>query len=102
MSKNKWSRIIMILGIIIIAGIGAYNFIFGEAGYLKNRRLQKEVDNLTVEIEDLKKDNAEKAEAVAGLNKDRTTIESVARDKYLMVKPEEEIVKFQSIDDNKQ
>ncbi|MEW5768218.1 MAG: septum formation initiator family protein [bacterium] len=94
MNQNKWSKVVVILGVIAITGSGIYSFIFGEAGYLKRRQLEREVDHLEKEIIYLRSNNAETEKKRKELTEDPAASEKIARDKYGMTMPGEIIVKF--------
>ena len=68
--------------------------IFGEKGLLKVNRLKKSYINLGQEVEELTKENEKLSQEIQSLKNDPIYIESIARTKLGLVKPNEIVYQF--------
>lgn len=64
-------------------------------GYVQYRKLQREIDNLTLENSRLEAKNAELAEDIKRLKSDEAYIEEVARKKHGLLKKNEMVYEFE-------
>ncbi len=74
----------------------AYNFFFGEMGYLKYRELKKNEQKLLTEIEQINKINNSLKQEIELLKKDSSYLEKYAREHFGLVKPGEMIFQFEN------
>lgn len=82
----------LILGLFLLAVF--VHDLFGEHGFLAMRRMQKEVDRLSVEIQTLNEENQKLADQVNALKTDPKAIERIAREEMGLAKPGELIFKL--------
>ena len=69
--------------------------LIGDKGVLHLRELKQQEVNLKQEIEGLKKKHLEWADKVRSLKSNKTYIETLAREKLGLVRPEELVIQFE-------
>ncbi len=87
--KRVW-RIGVLLGLFTLLLL----FFLPGHGIMHYRKLEKQSDALTRENQQLRKKNKELARKIDALKNDTDTIERVAREKYGLLKKNEEVYKF--------
>jgi len=79
----KTARGIVILALVLGLFYLAVNFLVGDRGYLRYRKLEEERTRLKSEIESLKAQNEKLADEIERLKSDPVYIEKLARDQGL-------------------
>lgn len=92
--KKIRSRLYLIFFLLLFM-ILAYNFFFGEMGYLKYRELKKNEQKILTEINQIKKTNDSIKEEINLLKKDPKYLEKYAREQFGLIKPGEMVFQFQ-------
>lgn len=85
---NKKIEYIILLVLIIVLGVIAYNFY---SNFVQIRSLQNNIENLQREIETTKKENKELKTELENID-DPEYIEKIAREKLGLVKPGETLL----------
>ena len=73
----------------------AYNFFFGDMGYLKYRELKKNEQKLLTEINKIKENNDSLKQEINLLKKDPQYLEKYAREQFGLIKPGEMVFQFE-------
>ncbi|MDI1472478.1 septum formation initiator family protein [Thermodesulfovibrio sp. 1176] len=92
--KKIRSRLYLIFFLLLFM-ILAYNFFFGEMGYLKYRELKKNEQKILTEINQIKKTNDSIKHEINLLKKDPKYLEKYAKEQFGLIKPGEMIFQFQ-------
>jgi cell division protein FtsB len=85
------------LPVIIFAAIlvfAVWHLIVDRNGFLKYSKLKNELNDLTVELENLEAQKTKLTEDIEALNNDPSMLEKVAREKYRMHKPGEKVIEI--------
>jgi cell division protein FtsB len=92
--KKIRARLYLIFFLLLFIVL-AYNFFFGEMGYLKYRELKKNEQKILTEINQIKKNNESIREEINLLKKDSKYLEKYAREQFGLIKPGEMVFQFQ-------
>ena len=76
---------------LMIFSIGARE-IFGHSGYLARRRRHIQIESLSNEIRNLRRENSELVRKIRDLNTDPDTIEKLAREQLRLSRPGDYVV----------
>ncbi len=94
MAKINNKLLIRILFFLLITGVFAFLF-FNDSGILKYIKLKNEIEKLNSEIKNAE-DTLQKLEAeIDSLKISKNKIEQVAREKFHMLKPNEQVLKIE-------
>ncbi|MDI6714483.1 MAG: septum formation initiator family protein [Thermodesulfovibrio sp.] len=92
--KKLRSRLYLIFFLLLFIVL-AYNFFFGEMGYLKYRELKKNEQKILTEINQIKRTNESIKEEINLLKKDPKYLEKYAREQFGLIKPGEMVFQFE-------
>jgi len=87
-------RKIWTYGLLIVSGILMVNALIGEKGYLANLQAQREFQDGSESLRQLKEENVELAEKARRLKADPDALEEAAREELGMIKPGETLIRL--------
>ncbi|MFH0924547.1 MAG: septum formation initiator family protein [bacterium] len=92
-SQKKATRLWLLLAFVFLVIITLFS-IFGENGLLKVNQLKKNCTQIRQEVDNLTEENKRLFQEIYALKKDSSYIESLARSKLGLVKPNEIVYQF--------
>jgi len=88
-ARTVWTKRLLMAGAMLVSVVALWKFVVGEMGVVKYYRMSAHADDLRIEIEHLKKDNARLSREVTALKTDAAFLERMARDKIGLARPGE-------------